>query len=90
MRSKGTKSGGRRPIMAMVGIGIFLFIAGFMLTVSSLGATDSDTNSSLFEESSSSSASDAYLLAGLLLSLAGVVSATAGPAAFFIHKRKSV
>lgn len=89
MRSTGTASAGRRPIFVMVGVGIFLFIAGFMLAVSSLEASETGSNDTVFESSSTTSTSDAYLLAGLLLSLAGVVSATAGPAAFFIHRKRS-
>lgn len=90
MRVTGTRGAGRRPIIAMVGIGIFLFIAGFMLTVSSLEAADAGPGGVVLEEAQTSSSSDAYLLAGLMLSMAGVVSATAGPAAFFIHRKKSV
>ena len=74
----------------MVGIGIFLFVAGFMLTISSLEAAETGSDGALIEASQTSPSSDAYLLAGLMLSMAGVVSATAGPAAFFIHRKKSV
>jgi hypothetical protein len=90
MRSVGTVTKGRRPIVAMVGMGIFLFVAGFMVTVSCLGDAAEGTDDGNLSSSSSTSTPDAFLLIGLSLSLAGVVSATAGPAAFFIHKKRSV
>lgn len=89
MRNEGTKIKEKRPIFAMVGIGIFLFVAGFMITISCLESPDESSGDGLITSSEPASSPDAFLLVGLSLSLAGVVSATAGPAAFFIHKKRS-
>jgi len=89
MKNEGTKIREKRPILAMVCIGIFLFVAGFIITISCLEGSDRNSDVELVASNESTSSPDAFLLAGLSLSLAGVVSATAGPAAFFIHRKRS-
>ena len=83
-----------KPLLSIVVlVGVSLFAAGFMITISSLSgleasSTTSDSDRMFYsEEVADSSADSAALLIGLTLSLAGVVAATAGPAAFFIHRK---
>lgn len=78
-----------KRLLAVVGLGMALFVSGFLLAVTSLSEPDS---ASAEGERSLSVETDAQgqsisLLTGLLLSLAGVVLATAAPAMFFIQAR---
>ncbi|MBE0517720.1 MAG: hypothetical protein IH630_00655 [Thermoplasmata archaeon] len=82
-RLKGT------PIV--VGVGIALFVMGFVITVYSLSSleTVSAGGDGLTSDSHQIfSSSSLPLFIGLVLSLVGVVSATAGPAAFFLHSKR--
>jgi len=70
--------------------GVAMFVIGFMVTVSALsdlGSAHANTASEEFVGSSASSES-IMLLVGMVLSLSGLVLATAGPAAFFIVNRR--
>ncbi|GEM_PF-3210971 len=84
----------RRPkskaLLVIVGLGIALFVTGFVLAVTSLSEPDTVLAGEDALQTSGSGAESASftLFFGLLLSLAGVVLATAGPAMFFIHARK--
>ncbi|MGQ9588341.1 MAG: hypothetical protein ACUVT7_08175 [Thermoplasmata archaeon] len=65
----------------MVPIGIALFALGFVMTAASVsGGT--------IIGQTSHPVSHLVLLSGILVSLAGVVTATVGPASFFFHHRK--
>ncbi len=78
-----------RALLVAVGLGMVLFIAGFVLTVTSLSHPDgvlADDGQSAMPESADTGSS-LTLMTGLLLSLAGLVLATAGPAVCFIHER---
>jgi hypothetical protein len=89
---KGKKRSDKPLLSLMVLVGVSLFVAGFMITVSSLsdlGASSSTSDSErlLYSETEEDARADSTaLLIGITLSLAGVVAATAGPAAFFIHR----
>ncbi|MEW5747961.1 MAG: hypothetical protein AB1793_04115 [Candidatus Thermoplasmatota archaeon] len=78
-----------RRLLLVVGLGMALFIAGFLISVASLsgpGTVPAEETSYLASESASDG-QPLSLFMGLLLSLAGVVLATAAPAVFFIHAR---
>ena len=80
-----------RAILLVVGLGMVLFVVGFAMTVTSLSDPESVSAQGDYEmsETGSGSTSDSMLLmTGLLLSLAGVVMATTGPAVFFLRKQK--
>jgi len=87
-------SDARRPksrlILAVVGLGIAFFVTGFVLAVTSLAEPSivSADDGTLKVSDSGGEGSSLSLMLGLVLSLAGVVLATAGPAVFFIHARK--
>lgn len=88
--SEDDKRAARRGLLLIaVGLGIALFVAGFVLAVTSLsepeGASASGDGEVLSEPAQSSSVA---LLVGLMLSLSGVVLATATPAVFFIKGQK--
>lgn len=87
--AEGTRK--NKVLFLVVGLGMALFISGFVLAITSLSEpaeVSADADSLRMEESGPSGLSSSLLL-GLLLSLAGVVMATAGPAAFFIQARKN-
>ena len=70
--------------LVMVSVGISLFIAGFLVTLSSssdrsFGASNGDDASRSPEEGFSSSIGT-NLLVGIFVSLSGVILATVGPA----------
>jgi hypothetical protein len=79
-----------RALLAVVGLGIALFVTGFILAVTSLSEPDTVlAGEDALQTSGSGVGSTSFtLFLGLLLSLAGVVLATAGPAMFFIHAGK--
>ncbi|HIJ17211.1 MAG TPA: hypothetical protein HA364_05505 [Thermoplasmata archaeon] len=79
-----------RALLAVVGLGIAFFVTGFVLAVTSLSEPDTVLASEDALQTSGSGVGSASftLFLGLLLSLAGVVLATAGPAMFFIHAGK--
>lgn len=81
---------GRFFLLVAMGAGIALFAAGFVLAVTSLSepesASASGDRTALSEDVRDSSLS---LMVGLLLSLSGVVLATATPAVFFIKGQRS-
>jgi hypothetical protein len=65
-----------------------LFISGFLLAVVSLSDGSSATaEERMYLASEDEQGQPVSLFLGLLLSLAGVVLATAAPAVFFIHAR---
>lgn len=78
-----------RALLMVVGLGIVFFVSGFVLTVTSLAhpETASADGGALQVSESGTQGTSLSLLFGLLLSLAGVVLATAGPAMFFINAR---
>jgi hypothetical protein len=73
--------------------GIALFAIGFLLTLSAKSDTVSGQNvggrsgGNLADTRAVSSGSSWILLLGLVLGLAGLVVATAGPAAFFVLRK---
>jgi len=73
-------------------IGIVLFMVGFLLTVSSISASDSSDGSNASADRHpggvGSSSLNFMMVSGLLVSLIGVVIATVGPAAIFIRGKK--
>ena len=83
----------RRILLSLaVTIGIALFVVGFVMTLMSL----SDDSSARAESVDHLDSTEAYtgpghaatLVIGLVLSMTGVVLATAVPAAFFIQSSK--
>ena len=83
----------RRVLLSLaVTVGIALFVIGFVMTLMSLSEDSSAAAESVeFLGSSvadSGSSSTATLVIGLVLSMTGVVVATALPAAFFIQSSK--
>ena len=83
--------GSRFLMMLAVTLGIALFIAGFVMTVVSL-SDDSSARTDSTDQSGAdaflSSAHSGMLVLGLVLSMGGVVLATAVPAACFIRGEK--
>lgn len=78
-----------RRLLLVVGLGMALFIAGFLLSIASLsesGTVPAEEERYLASETEADGRPLSLFL-GLLLSLAGVVLATAAPAMFFIHAR---
>lgn len=75
-----------------VTLGISLFVAGFVMTVVSLSddpsARTGSADQSGAEDAFFSSAHSGMLVLGLILSMGGVVLATAVPAACFIRGSK--
>ncbi|OGS51677.1 MAG: hypothetical protein A3K75_04460 [Euryarchaeota archaeon RBG_13_61_15] len=90
---KGEKHTDKSKLSLIVLTGITLFVVGFIVTISSLSglgssASTSDSDQTLYMEGADDGRADSTaLLIGLVFSLAGVVAATAGPAAFFIHRK---
>ncbi len=77
------------PIVVVVGIA--LFVMGFVITVYSLSSLESvsaEGEGPTYESPQVFSSSSLPLFIGLVLSLVGVVSATAGPAAIFLHGKR--
>jgi len=68
----------------MVSMGILLFVAGFLVTLAAVGdgkaVATNNGGSSAQSQHASPVSEDVYLLCGILVSLAGVVLATVGPA----------
>lgn len=94
MRIKYRDDRGGRPkdrrVPAAVGLGMALFIAGFVLAITSLSepSTASVEQAGLLASGSDAAGFQVTLVAGLLLSFAGIVLATAVPAMLFIQARK--
>jgi len=89
---KSDVSGSRRGLSIVVAIGIGLFVIGFLITILSLSCTDNadaSGTSDLVKETAVGDHGEPLLLAGLVLSLVGLVSATTVPAAYFIHRRRN-
>jgi hypothetical protein len=88
--ARDTKRRGSRTLLATVGLGMVLFVFGFVLAVTSLSDPGTASSDEVAMEASNAAAEGASftLLLGLLMSLGGVVLATAGPAMMFIHARK--
>lgn len=85
----GKRAGRRGLLLIAVGLGIALFVTGFVLAVTSLSDPESVSASGGRESSiEDDRASSLSLLVGLMLSLSGVVLATATPAVFFIRSQK--
>jgi hypothetical protein len=83
----------RRIVISLaVTLGIALFATGFMMTLISLSenstARAGSTDESSGVDDDSASSHTGTLVIGLVLSMAGVVLATAVPAAFFIRSSK--
>ena len=84
---------GRFVSIAVI-LGITLFVAGFVLTVTSLSdnssaGTDGISSPFLAEEAHvGSDGSDLVLFMGLVLGLSGLVLATMAPAAWFIRNSR--
>ncbi len=78
-----------RRLLLVVGLGMALFISGFLLSVASLSepGTVPAEEESYLASGTEADGQPMSLFLGLLLSLAGVVLATAAPAMFFIHAR---
>ncbi len=79
--------------LLMVSVGITLFVIGFLITVASFSQVNargsrsgSDAPLSLDNEGFGGDA-DAFVLAGIVTSLAGVVIATVGPAVSVMRSR---
>jgi len=85
-----TSRGAKRRFI-MVAVGIFLFVAGFLATLSAIDdhqtSTSSGDSATRMGEQGLSNSSNAFLLAGILVSLMGVVLATVGPAVGMIRGR---
>ena len=85
----------RRLVSLAVVIGISLFAAGFILTITSLSgssAADGEDGGLPYlggEELFDSGGQNIVLLLGIALSLVGLVLATAVPAAWFIRSTKT-
>ena len=83
----------RRLNSLLMTIGIALFAIGFLLTLSAKSDTVSGQSvggrfgGNLADTRAVSSGSSWILLLGLVLGLAGLVVATAGPAAFFVLRK---
>lgn len=81
-RACDTRRPRRKGLLAVVGLGIALFVSGFVITVASLsGPSAASSGEQVLESPSGYSVS---LLVGLLVSLGGVVLATAGPLLLFV------
>ena len=80
----------RRVLLAVVGLGISLFVSGFLVTVASLSGPSaaSSGEAALQATESASGDSSVSLLLGLLVSLGGVVLATAGPLMMFVFVQR--
>lgn len=80
----------RRALVIVVSLGIALFTAGFLVTVASLSgpSSASSQDAALQVIDMSSVDSSAILLVGLLVSLGGVVLATAGPLMLFVFPQE--
>lgn len=77
----------------MVVLGISMFIVGFLITVSVLSSTGAsvtnDADRTIAGGIEQPTAQVNYaLITGLMLSLAGVVSATVGPAVIFLSRKR--
>ena len=73
-------------------IGLVLFVAGFLLTISSLSKTyvsesDGDSSNGLLGNDSYAPTMSTITMLGLLSSLAGIMIATVGPAFAAFHRR---
>jgi len=76
--SRGDKRG-----LAMVALGLLLFVMGFMVTLTAIGDNQSPTTGDISSNRGDAGLSDpsnAFLVTGILVSLVGVVLATIGPA----------
>ena len=83
----------RRVLLSLaVTVGIALFVIGFVMTLMSLSDDSSASAESVdrlgLSAADSGSGNTATLVIGLVLSMTGVVVATALPAAFFIQSSK--
>jgi hypothetical protein len=72
-------------------IGLVFFAAGFLLTISSLSktyaiGTDEASSGSLLDDQKHAYPTGAITMIGLLMSLAGIVVATVGPALEAFHR----
>jgi hypothetical protein len=85
---------GDRPVHPTVLVlGIALFVTGFLITVTSMsgsldGQSELASGDLRSSEAQTSSTSGLLMFIGIVLSMSGVVSATAGPAAYFVHSRR--
>lgn len=80
---------GNRALFTLVGLGIALFVVGFIVSVTSLSSTGTAVPGDGVSEAAIHTGNESLVLFfGLLLSLGGVVLATAGPAWMFIQARK--
>jgi hypothetical protein len=78
-----------RSRLLMVSLGIVLFILGFMLTIAAIphaGQNEASGTSGSYGGGEPGSSSDFYLMSGMVVSLAGVVLATVGPAMGFVKR----
>lgn len=80
---------GNRALFTLVGLGIALFVVGFLVSVTALSSTGTAVPGDGVTDAADHMGDDSLVLVfGLLLSLGGVVLATAGPAWIFIQARK--
>jgi hypothetical protein len=80
----------------MVSVGIALFVVGFLVTVASFsqmnveGTQDGSGRSLTTDDGLFGGEADVFVFAGILTSLAGVVTATVGPAVSVMRNRDRV
>jgi len=76
----------KKGLLVLVALGITLFISGFLLIVASLSWPSTASSDGVAYEAGDAAGSGAsvFLLLGLLVSLGGVVLATAGPLMIYI------
>jgi hypothetical protein len=82
-----------RALLGFVGLGMLLFVLGFVLAIISLADPDgvsTQEDDAAYYGSSGTEHHSLYLATGLFLSLAGVVMATTAPALFFLMKKRGV
>ena len=80
----------RQARLAILLIGIALFVLGFVITVSSssgLGDSKEGNSHGVFSTGADTSSLSLLVLVGIVISLAGVLVATVGPMASFIQAK---
>lgn len=76
----------RKGLLVVVGLGIALFVSGFVMIVASLSGPSAASPDEIALQATDTAYDGAsvILLVGLLVSLGGVVLATAGPLMMFV------
>jgi len=77
--------------LAVVMIGIALFVLGFIITLSTLSGngtgTEEDASGNLLSERTGTGSLSVLMILGIVVSLAGVLIATVGPMASFMQNK---